>query len=785
MQYISYPSNWKQVNIKGINIIADEDFCTSHYHTLDSGITTIKNYIFQLSPFRDFNIPTLIVYPHALAKAQSNIGINEPDFFYQQHTRILYTGLDSGQLFNNLYTYLIAQTWDNFFRKQTHRNIKDMQALKNAYTDYLLYQWTELDSKRWATQPDLYIQYKALVYFIYTTAPKNLKYFLYNLSRHTLEESLEILYNKDYKDIKQSLNAFIHQNIEGYAVQYTGNTHNTISKERYHYHRFQLQKSNEKPRHITKIDEPIYQTDAYHSVYPMLLAEDSLQAHYIHPYKGVLHLYSLSKSNHKAKRHSLKCQDIQVLSFSDDELHFISTDAHQRNKQNILNLHTGRLQSALLLPNDQPTSGYNNKLLSDKQQALLHFTNNAPYHVTPPLRLLKVPEPITPPPAEPKAVAIQDLQLHAYKSTLSVDVLSNAFLQNYQPYGLQSGHFNSPRLNALTAYSIYDIFEDYQFDIAYRLPLNLSGSEYFLSFINRKQQTDWGMSIIRSVRPMDNTNSLPWLDEQQRPIPSYAKMKAYQLNFFVAYPLSFKHTVTNQLSLNRHTIYFPSINAYAHRFDAITQYHLINNTTFNYKRSNDRALRLNKSYFEHNCSIDLITQLPRLAYVTLGIEDRIQYKTFLSNLFTIAIDNQIGYSFGSKKMLYRFNETENNFIRHTSDTAQWEQELPYAYQKIKYNLRGFENNIHAGHAYNLINVDLMTVEISKLLAINTGIHLVNNIKLGILYDNLIYYNKYNNLEMVHAVGGSIETLISNKRVGLNVSMPIQSNPYPRLNLYIN
>lgn len=767
------------IQVGGISFVGDSAWCLAAAPFLEANLSRFSTQLRQQTPFGTGSGSTLFVYRSAPGRAASNVGIGQENKYAEPCSPVLYWGLDTALFLQKVYAHILSREWDIYFAGGNPRLIHP-GALKSACMDFIMYRWSEKDHYHFIHHNDIYIQYKALLYFVASSGDKYLPYLLRLLRKYGIEESLEMMYRKEYAAVREDLAAFIRQHIR---LPHTDTVKGQAGTAGYRHHRFYLQRDGSRLKKVRHIYQPVYRPDVYAGEYPRLLREDTATVAYIHPYKGSLHLFLAPKTKHgTARKYDLKCLDAQVLSYSAKEVHYTGLNDRHEIRYYTLLLPSGKVRSSLHREEQAEDTA---PLAVPSGPAFRYFGwQQQPHSYTG--RLLT--DSLQPVPAATDtggtAATLQPLRLRAVKSSVSVDVVSREFLQHYQPYDLQFGNFNTPRLSATAGYTVTDLLENHQFDIAYRLPFQLNGSEYYISFINRKQRTDWGISLTRRVRLIDDNNNAPWQDSNQRLYPSYAKIKTWQLNLFAAQPLSYQLTWVSQLSLNRNTVWFPSIESYSHTYPAVSRYDMIGNTALQYKLNNDKELEVFRQHLESKLSLDLITALPGLSYITAGLEADVRYKTLLSHRWILEIRNQAGYSFGSRQLLYRFAETENNVIVHSNDTARWGQALPYSFQKIKHHLRGVENNLYGGSSFNLLNIDLTTTELSRFLNRDLRIRFLNRLRIGVLYDNLVYTNQFNSIAWVHTAGFSIETRLSNKRIGINVACPLQHISKPLFNLYI-
>src|SRR5690606_424888 len=81
----------------------------------------------------------------------------------------------------------------------------------------------------------------------------------------------------------------------------------------------------------------------------------------------------------------------------------------------------------------------------------------------------------------------------------TVRVDNSILFNKYQPAGALQGLPPNQNLGGLITATLDDAMEDHRFTGGFRLPINLSGSTYFLQYENFKRRVDWGILFYRDV----------------------------------------------------------------------------------------------------------------------------------------------------------------------------------------------------------------------------------------------------------------------------------------------
>ncbi len=104
---------------------------------------------------------------------------------------------------------------------------------------------------------------------------------------------------------------------------------------------------------------------------------------------------------------------------------------------------------------------------------------------------------------------------------LSIKLNNCVLFSQYQSISTNGGLYANPSLGALTTLSLNELMEDHRITAGFQLPINTSGSSYFLQYQNFTHRMDWGLMFLRTtdkqtmtVAYMDANNKVLFTQDQ-------------------------------------------------------------------------------------------------------------------------------------------------------------------------------------------------------------------------------------------------------------------------------
>ena len=375
----------------------------------------------------------------------------------------------------------------------------------------------------------------------------------------------------------------------------------------------------------------------------------------------------------------------------------------------------------------QPSALFkNNKQLKESQSSLIYSNYNedsvsykflTDYKFKEPeLEADTLPEPLEPEANVDTLSAIERLQLQysnmdyrqsavmPYQVQMSteyvVSQLDNSFM--FTPYEPYTGQpiLGMTNMNPLVKVGTQDLFEDFKIIGGFRLPTNLSGSEYFINFKNLKYRLDKHLVYYRKSE-LDFQGSMPpfWY------LPVISKMKTNYLEGTLAWPFSeiariqisgaWRNTRTYTQATDTFSLNTVPLN---NNWGLIRAEYVFDNTISLGLNVYD-GLRF-KFYTEYQQSID---QKEGNIYVFGG--DIRAYKKIHRN-FIFAQRLSFSKNLGTQRIIYYLGGVDGwmvpkfNYRTPVSETQQ------YAFQALATNMRGFPQNTRNGNTNIVYNAEL-------------------------------------------------------------------------------
>lgn len=304
------------------------------------------------------------------------------------------------------------------------------------------------------------------------------------------------------------------------------------------------------------------------------------------------------------------------------------------------------------------------------------------------------------------------MRSRSYKTYFKPDFftvkLDNTVLfTRYQPADLNGNQFVNPTLGGLVTVSLDDLMEDYRFTGGFRLPINFSGTTYFLQFENHRRRVDWGLLYFRQttyndfvVNYIDTFNNVQFANEQ------VGKNTTDLLQGNVSYPFNKFESVRLTMGVRRDVLDFKSQDIFSlsvpandrHKFWAISRAEYVYDNSINPVINIYNGFRI-KFFGEYMFRLNG----PGGGLYNLGTDFR-YYKKIVKN-FTWAVRFAAAHSAGNQKILYFVGGVDNWVNKKYADDTPIRPGEEYAFQAIATNMRGYEQNYWNGNTYGVLNTE--------------------------------------------------------------------------------
>ena len=305
--------------------------------------------------------------------------------------------------------------------------------------------------------------------------------------------------------------------------------------------------------------------------------------------------------------------------------------------------------------------------------------------------------------------------------------------------GLESYTGNSDELltnpmGFLFRANIKDLFEDYSIVAGARFPLTFDGSEYFITYENRKKLIDKRIALYRNTQTQT-------INDNRFPVWRAKKVSTLGLMQW-KYPFTIYRSVRLTTSL-RHDQFFSKATDEENFYVPIsTEDRLSLKLEYVYDNTIDIATNIKhgtryKIFAEaiNEFVFDIVDDVnidPSNGFTTiLGFDARHYIPVLEHSVFAIRAAGAT--SFGSKRNLYYLGGVNNALSINFDNNI----EIPsgnFAYKTNIHHLRGFSSNIRNGTSYTLINSELRMPVFRYFMNKYGGSNFLRNFQLVAFYD---------------------------------------------------
>lgn len=284
-----------------------------------------------------------------------------------------------------------------------------------------------------------------------------------------------------------------------------------------------------------------------------------------------------------------------------------------------------------------------------------------------------------------------------YDVEYTIDQLVNqadfSFLNaSYQAYTASDAPiYINPGFNALFKVGVTDLLEDYRLTGGISFSLNLSGTDYLLSFENLKKRLDKQIVFYRQNLETNDINA-------------YIRHSTNEFQYILKWPFSqvlslrgtglVRHDRAVYLSTDFRNLQNPNV---YNTWGGVKGELVFDNTR-------DKGLNL---YFGTRYKIfaEIYRKVDENKLLNVvGIDYR--HYAQISRTFIWANRFAASTSFGNQKLIYYMGGVDNWLFPKFSNKTNVATDQNYAYQTIATNMRGFQQNIRNGNSFAVLNSEL-------------------------------------------------------------------------------
>lgn len=385
---------------------------------------------------------------------------------------------------------------------------------------------------------------------------------------------------------------------------------------------------------------------------------------------------------------------------------------------------------------------------------------------------------------------IQSYKLNLNKLWASPSLNNDIFISRLQPYQTQFGIYKAPEIGALMQGGYADIFDNYEFNIGYKIPNNNLGSNFFFGYKNRKQLVDWSVLYFRKVDNFQPDPKANWKDKNGKPYPALAKIKTnfFQVtakrpfNYFtsIEYGTAFRADKTVFLSTDRYGLTYNNLNS------------LSNINTIKFSFSNLQISSLNKNMLSGTklqTLLDGIFMIDKTSKFTFGLGQQIVNHYQINKFINWKNQAFIGYSGGGSYIRYTLGGQDNAIINRVDSSSIPAQFSPYIFQQLINPLRGFEQNTIMGNLYFLYSTELYFQVFDKgLFNSKTRFNFLNLIQIGVFADFAFAKETFQTRHLGqyrNSLGFSTKTILANYPIRVDLAFPYSLNNKPMVHFSLS
>ncbi|HRO41911.1 MAG TPA: hypothetical protein PL009_03710 [Flavipsychrobacter sp.] len=290
----------------------------------------------------------------------------------------------------------------------------------------------------------------------------------------------------------------------------------------------------------------------------------------------------------------------------------------------------------------------------------------------------------------------------------TVRVDNSILFNKYQPAGALGGLPPNQNLSGLITVTLDDAMEDHRFTGGFKLPINLSGTTYFLQYENFKRRVDWGILFLRDV------NYYSYGIEGTDLGPYVGKLASNLLQGHISYPLDRIRSFKLYLAFRQDKQDFKAVDTIALKYlEGSRQYWTMSRAEYVFDNTINPTLNIFKGlrykiYGEYFYRLSA----PNGGFYNIGLDVR-HYQPIFKNI-VFASRLAYAHSGGNQQINYLMGGVDNWLFAKQS-TMPPPTSQNFAFQALANNLRGYPQNARRGNTFGVINAELRAPVLTSIL----------------------------------------------------------------------
>lgn len=323
------------------------------------------------------------------------------------------------------------------------------------------------------------------------------------------------------------------------------------------------------------------------------------------------------------------------------------------------------------------------------------------------------------PQAPPKQSVLDKSRLYNYRLKFSADyvlagITNNVLVNRYQPYQGGAGPIqlnNANDVNFSFRVGVSDVFEDLKFIGGVRFGTTLSDKDVLLSIQNYKRKIDYGFTYYRS----NVSNYFGFFDFNTN-LNNYDNeviTNLYQFNVSMPFNEINSIRLTAGLRKDKGIIRPVDYTGYpdptvlsvkdSSAYTGVARVEFVHDNTINPTQNIWNGTRW-KIYFDYNMPLSSSSSLKGENTFNLGFDARHYYKIYRNFIWATRAAGD--FSFGGAKLIYYLGGVDGWISPKFNYANQPSGTVPYAFQSLTVNMRGYIQNAAHGNNSVVINSEL-------------------------------------------------------------------------------
>ena len=286
---------------------------------------------------------------------------------------------------------------------------------------------------------------------------------------------------------------------------------------------------------------------------------------------------------------------------------------------------------------------------------------------------------------------------------------NSVLFNQYQSYENNGGAYTNPSLAGMIMVSLDDIMENHRFTGGFRLPINFSGTSYFLQYNNFTRRVDWGILYLRSQSLYNYL--VTYADQFGNPVLQKEQLGRTTTNMFqgnATYPLDRVRSVRMNLGMRQDVLVFKAQEDSLSLLDPPRnkKYWALSRVEYVFDNSVSPEMNIRKGYRYKFFGEYMYNFTSGKGVYVLGTDFR-SYQPVYKQL-TWASRIAVAHSGGSQKIMYYMGGADNwlNTQYNTAVPPGSDNPEEFAFQTVANQMRGYPQNSRNGNTYAVLNNEL-------------------------------------------------------------------------------